>query len=58
VLSGEETSDYANDAANFAQFNAATIVALEPAIAPLLNHAAPVAFERDDSGKFVEVSTG
>ena len=57
VFSGEETQEYANDAENFAMYNASTVVEAHPEIAALLNRAFPVAFERDaTSGVFVEVA--
>ncbi|MEQ9500742.1 MAG: DUF2185 domain-containing protein [Deltaproteobacteria bacterium] len=56
VFSGEETQDYADDPGNFAMYNASTIVGLDPSIAPCLDASAPVAFARDDSGHFVDVS--
>ncbi|MBL9028561.1 MAG: DUF2185 domain-containing protein [Myxococcales bacterium] len=55
VFSGEESQEYADDAANFAMYNASTIVDIDPSIASLLDEPAPAAFERDASGKFVRV---
>ena len=55
VLSGEETQEYVDDASNFAFYNASTIVALDPSIAPFLDAEPPVAFERGPDGTFVEV---
>jgi hypothetical protein len=56
VLSGEETPEYAEDANNFAQYNATTVIQHEPAFAPLLDKEFPIAFERDkDLGEFVEI---
>jgi hypothetical protein len=55
VFSGEETQEYADDPANFAMYNASTIVDLEPSIRVLLGANAPAAFERDLSGAYVEV---
>jgi hypothetical protein len=55
VFSGEETQEYADDPTNFAMYNASTIVDLDPSIRTLLGVPAPVAFERDESGRFVKV---
>jgi hypothetical protein len=56
VFSGLETQDYADDPANFAQYNASTIVKLHPDIRTLLGHDFPIAFERDAAtGEFVVV---
>ena len=56
VFSGEETQEYADEPANFAMYNASTIVEMDPAIALLLAHDYPVSFERDRAtGGFVEV---
>jgi hypothetical protein len=55
VFSGEETHEYAEDAGNFAMYNASTILEIDPSIAVLLATPPPVAFERDASGRFVEV---
>lgn len=54
VFSGDETQEYADDAQNFAMYNASTILAIDPSIGTLLATPAPVAFERDVSGKFVK----
>ncbi|PKN24331.1 MAG: DUF2185 domain-containing protein [Deltaproteobacteria bacterium HGW-Deltaproteobacteria-22] len=55
VFSGEETQEYADDPANFAMYNASTIVDLDPSVRVLLGEEAPVAFERDESGGFTKV---
>jgi hypothetical protein len=55
VFSGDERQEYADDAANFAMYNATTILEIDPSIAPLLDTPPPAAFERDPSGQFVEV---
>jgi hypothetical protein len=55
VFSGDETQEYADDAANFAMYNATTILEIDPSIASLLATPSPAAFERDASGRFVEV---
>jgi hypothetical protein len=55
VFSGEETQEYADNAENFAMYNATTILEIDPSIRELLGTPAPAAFERDASGKFVEV---
>ncbi|WP_437875552.1 DUF2185 domain-containing protein [Sorangium sp. So ce513] len=55
VFSDEETQEYADEPANFAMYNASTIVDLEPSIRPLLEEQAPVAFKRDESGRFIKV---
>jgi hypothetical protein len=54
VLSGEESQEYLDDASNFAFYNAATIVALDPSIAPFLAAAPPAAFQRGPRGTFVK----
>lgn len=57
VFSGHESQAFADDAGNFAMYNASTIVQIDPSIAPLLSHDPPVAFERDpDTGAFVQLS--
>ena len=55
VFSGAETQEYADDAKNFAMYNASTILEIDPSIGRLLDAPAPVAFERDASGELVEV---
>lgn len=55
MFSGQETQEYADDAKNFAMYSASTILDIDPSIRELLGTPAPVAFERDASGKFVEV---
>ena len=56
VFSGEETQGYADISSNFSMHNATTVVNRDPAVAPLLARAFPVAFERNpDTGEFVEV---
>jgi len=55
VFSGEETQEYADDPANFAMYNASTIVDLDPSILALLGEQAPAGFERDESGSFMKV---
>jgi hypothetical protein len=55
VFSGEETQEYADDAQNFAMYNASTILEIDPSIGALLATHAPAAFERDVSGEFVQV---
>lgn len=55
VFSGHETQEFADDAANFAMYNPATILEIDPSVAPLLGAPPPVTFERDASGQFVEV---
>jgi len=49
VFSGEETQEFADDPANFAMYNASTIVDLEPSIRTMLGATAPAAFELDPS---------
>ena len=56
VFSGDETQEFADDPANFAMYNASTIIELAPSIRTLLETQAPVAFERDGSGRFVKVN--
>jgi hypothetical protein len=56
VFSGLETQAYADDPANFAQYNASTVVELHPDIRPLLGHDFPIARERvADTEEFVVV---
>lgn len=55
VFTGRETQQEADDAANFAMYNASTVVERAPEIASLLARAAPAAFERDEDGAFVEI---
>jgi hypothetical protein len=55
VFSGEETREFADDPANFAMYNASTILEIDPSIKALLACPAPVAFLRDPSGDFVAV---
>lgn len=56
VFSGEETQAYADEASNFSMYNASTVVQQEPAIAELLVHNYPIAFELDgDTGQYREV---
>jgi hypothetical protein len=55
VFSGEETQAYAEDAKNFALYNPSTILEIDPSIRPFLAVPPPAAFERDESGEFVEV---
>ena len=55
VFSGEETQEYVDDPANFAMYNASTIVDLDPSVRSILGEPAPVAFERDGAGRFVRV---
>jgi hypothetical protein len=56
VFSGEETQEYADDPANFAMYNATTILEIDPSILSLLAAPPPIAFERSASGEFVEVA--
>lgn len=56
VFSGEESQEYADEASNFAMYNASTVTAHDRTIVAVLGHAYPVAFERDnDTGELVEV---
>ena len=55
VFSGDETHEYADDPANFAMYNAATIVECDPSICHLLGTPAPVAFERDASARLARM---
>lgn len=55
VFSGEESQEYADDPENFAMYNAATIVAIDPSIASILDAPWPVAFERGPSGVLSEL---
>jgi hypothetical protein len=54
-FSGEESQDYANDAANFAFYDVNTVANYDPDIVPLLGAPTGSAFERDATGKFVAV---
>ncbi len=56
VLSGEETQEYADDPANFAMYNASTLVEVAPEVWELLGDDFPVEYERDSSGFFVKVA--
>lgn len=55
VFSGEESQEYADDAKNFAMYNAETILGIDPGIGLLLASSAPAAFERNASGEFVAI---
>ncbi len=56
VFTGNETQAEADDARNFAMYNATTLVSLAPGIASLLGFPAPIAFEKTEDGTFVEVA--
>ena len=58
VFAGDETQEYADEPANFAMYNASTIVDLDPSVRTLLGERAPVAFERDGTGRFARVGAG
>jgi hypothetical protein len=56
VFAGDESQEYADNADNFAMYNASTIVEIDPSIAELLAHDYPIAFARDvNSSEFVKV---
>lgn len=55
VFAGDESQEYADEPANFAMYNASTIIEIDPSIASLLDLAPPIAFERTRSGDFAEV---
>lgn len=56
VFSGDESQEYVDNSANFAMYNAVTIVELEPQLKNILDSDYPVTFERDQSeGHFIEV---
>lgn len=55
VFSGDETQEYVDDPANFALYNASTIVELDPSIIPLPATPAPAAYERNSAGDFVAI---
>lgn len=55
VFSGDEAQDYADNAENFAMYNASTILEIDPTIRELLGSPAPAAFERNSSGEFVQI---
>jgi hypothetical protein len=56
IFSGDETQAYADDAANFALYNASTIVELDPSLLDVLGAPYPVAFERDPAtDEFIEI---
>lgn len=58
VFAGTEDQSFADDPGNFAMYNASTIVAWHPDIAPLLAYEQPAAFERErDGGPFVAVGS-
>ena len=55
-FSGEETQEYADEPANFAMYNAISVVEVEPALIDVLDSDFPITFERDPtSGRFIEV---
>lgn len=57
VFSGEEDQEFADDADNFAIYNASTIVEIDPSIADLLLSPPGAAFERDSTtGQFGAVT--
>ena len=56
VFSGEESQAYTDDPANFAIYNASTIVDLDPSIRWLLEARFPIAYQRDESGRFAEMA--
>jgi hypothetical protein len=57
VFSGDETQEYADDASHLAWYNASTIVAIDPSIAPYLDAPVGSAFERESGDEeFVAVS--
>lgn len=47
VFSGYESDEYANDASNFAMYNAETVIQLSPDIVNVIAEDFPVSFERD-----------
>lgn len=55
VFSGEEDQAFTDTASNFAMYNAATILEIDPSIGPLLSAPPASAFERDESGRFVAI---
>jgi len=56
VFGGDEDQDYADDASNFAFYNASTLLGFEPQLEAVLAAPAPVAYERlGDSSEFVQV---
>ncbi len=56
VMSGDETEVYADDPANWALYNASTIVDMDPSIKAVLHLGYPVEFERDpESGGFIQL---
>ncbi len=58
VFSGAESQEYSDDPANFAIYNASTVVRHDPSIRAVLDRPAPVAFERDSrTGAFHEIGT-
>ena len=55
-FSGDEADDFAEDQENFEFHPLDTVTELDPSVAPHLERAAPVAFERDTAdGPFTEV---
>jgi hypothetical protein len=56
VFSGTEDQAYADVAANFAMYNASTILEIDPSIGPYLDAPSGTAFEREDvCGPFQQV---
>lgn len=52
LFSGEESQQYADEPANFAMYNASTVLEIAPEIAELLGTESPVAFERGQMASF------
>jgi len=55
VFSGDESQEYTDNAGNFAMYNAATILEVDPSIGSLLDAPPPAAYERTASGEFIAV---
>jgi hypothetical protein len=56
IFSGDETQEYADDAKNFAMYNASEVLDREPSLKNIIGAAYPVTFQRDDeTGEFVEI---
>jgi hypothetical protein len=53
-MAGDETRQYVDDAANWNWYDVNTIANYDPEIVPLLSTAFPVAFARDETGRFVQ----
>ncbi len=56
IFAGDETQDYADDASNFALYNASTILGRDSKLSEILGISYPVTYERDsETGQLVRV---